>query len=84
MSATGVLAAQNTPSRPKFEAASVKPAERCSMENTIDDSRIALSGDPLNLVLMEAFNLKMDQMTARYMAGRRLHRDQRQTAGRRE
>jgi uncharacterized protein (TIGR03435 family) len=62
VSAIGVLAAQNTAAPLKFEAASVKPAERCSMENSIDDSRIALNGDPLNVVLMEAFKVKMDQI----------------------
>ena len=61
ISAIGILAAQ-TPTLPKFEAASVKPAERCSMENTIDDSRIALNGDPLNVILISAFKVKLDQI----------------------
>ena len=53
----GTLAAQS-----KFEAASVKITDRCSMQNTIDPGMIALNGDPLNVVLMEAFNAKMDQI----------------------
>ena len=47
---------------PKFEAASVKRADRCSMENSIDPGRIALIGDPLKVILKEAFNVKMDQI----------------------
>jgi uncharacterized protein (TIGR03435 family) len=32
------------------------------MENTVDPGMIALHGDPLNVVLMEAFKVKMDQI----------------------
>jgi uncharacterized protein (TIGR03435 family) len=32
------------------------------MENTIDNSRVALNGYPLNIVLMEAFKVKPDQI----------------------
>jgi uncharacterized protein (TIGR03435 family) len=56
LSATGTLAAQ------KFEAASVRVADRCSMENTVDAATIGLHGDPLNVVLMTAFNVKADQI----------------------
>ncbi len=56
VAAVGVLAAQ------KFEAASVKVADRCSLENTIDATTVGLHGDPLNVVLMTAFNVKGDQI----------------------
>jgi uncharacterized protein (TIGR03435 family) len=46
----------------KFEEASVKRADRCSMQNSMDPGRIALNGDPLKVVLMEAFKVKMDQI----------------------
>jgi uncharacterized protein (TIGR03435 family) len=54
--------AQNPADRPKFEAASVKVADQCSMENSVDPGRIALIGDPLKVILKEAFNVKMDQI----------------------
>lgn len=57
-----VLAAQNA-DQSRFEAASVRVADRCSVENTVDAGRIALHGDPLNVVLMEAYGVKMDQIT---------------------
>ena len=55
--------AQPSPVAPKFEEASVKRTDRCSMENSVDPGRIALNGDPLKVVLMEAFSVKMDQIT---------------------
>jgi uncharacterized protein (TIGR03435 family) len=54
---------QNAADQPKFEAASVKRADRCSMENSLDPGRIALIGDPLKVVVKEAFNVKIDQIT---------------------
>lgn len=60
--AISVLTAQNV-NQPRFEAASVRVADRCSLENTVDAGRIALHGDPLNVVLMEAYGVKMDQIT---------------------
>jgi uncharacterized protein (TIGR03435 family) len=48
--------------QPRFEAASVKPAERCSMQNSFDPGLITLNGDPLKAVLAEAFHVKMDQI----------------------
>lgn len=48
--------------QPKFEAASVKRTDRCSMENSMDAGMIAFKGDPLKPVLMEAFKVKMDQI----------------------
>jgi len=46
----------------RFEEASVKATDRCSLQNSIDPGRIALNGDPLNLVLKEAFNVPMDRI----------------------
>jgi uncharacterized protein (TIGR03435 family) len=48
--------------QPRFETASVKPADRCSMQNSIDPGMITLNGDPLKVVLAEAFGVKMDQI----------------------
>jgi uncharacterized protein (TIGR03435 family) len=55
--------AQSLTVPPKFEEASVKPTAKCSMQNSINPGRVALNGDPLKLVLMEAFKVKMDQIT---------------------
>jgi uncharacterized protein (TIGR03435 family) len=59
--AISVLTAQNV-DQPRFEAASVRVADRCSLENSVDAGRIALHGDPLNVVVMEAYGVKMDQI----------------------
>jgi uncharacterized protein (TIGR03435 family) len=48
--------------QPKFEAASVKRTDRCSLDNSADAGMIAFKGDPLKAVLMEAFKVKMDQI----------------------
>jgi uncharacterized protein (TIGR03435 family) len=48
--------------QPKFETASVKPADRCSLQNRIDPNLVTLNGDPLNVVLAEAYKVKMDQI----------------------
>ena len=48
--------------QPKFEAASVKRTDRYSLENSVDPGMIAFKGDPLKVVLMEAFKVKMDQI----------------------
>jgi uncharacterized protein (TIGR03435 family) len=45
----------------KFEAASVKPSQ-CRVENAIDPGMVALHGDPMNVFLMEAFKVKVDQI----------------------
>jgi uncharacterized protein (TIGR03435 family) len=55
--------AQSVTIPPRFEEASVKPTDRCGMQNSIDPGGIALDGDPLKLVLMEAFKVKVDQIT---------------------
>jgi uncharacterized protein (TIGR03435 family) len=48
--------------QPKFETASVKRAERCSIQNSLDPGMIALNGDPLKVVLMEAFQVNIDHI----------------------
>lgn len=45
-----------------FETASVKRAAQCSMRNSIDPSRVALMGDPVSVLLSEAFDVKPDQI----------------------
>ena len=49
--------------QPRFEVASVKHADRCSGEHSMDPGMISLNGYPLKVVLQEAFNVKMDQIT---------------------
>jgi len=46
----------------RFEAASVKRTDRCSVENSIDPGIVSLRGDPLSVVLAEAFKVKMDDI----------------------
>lgn len=46
---------------PKFEAVSVKP-DHCSLQNSMDPGIIALRGDPLKVILSEAFKVKMDRI----------------------
>ena len=48
--------------QPKFDVVSVKHADRCSMENSIDPGMIALNGDPLSVILKEAFNVNLDRI----------------------
>jgi uncharacterized protein (TIGR03435 family) len=48
--------------QPRFEAASVKPTDRCNVENSVDPGMIRLNGDPLKVILREAFSVKMDQI----------------------
>lgn len=50
--------AQSLTAPPRFEEASVKHTDRCSMQNSVDPGQIALNGDPLKVVLMEAFKVK--------------------------
>ncbi|MGD0871907.1 MAG: TIGR03435 family protein [Bryobacteraceae bacterium] len=62
LSAISAFAAQNAPDQPKFETASVKRTDQCSMENSVDPGMITLKGDPLKPILMEAFKVRMDQI----------------------
>ena len=48
--------------QPTFEVASVKRTDQCALQNTIDPAMIALHGDPLRVILMTAFAVKMDQI----------------------
>jgi len=49
-------------SQPQFETAAVRHSEKCTLQNLIDPGMVALHGDPLNVVLMEAFRVKIDQI----------------------
>jgi uncharacterized protein (TIGR03435 family) len=46
----------------KFEVASVKRTDQCSLNKSIDPGRVVLDGFPLNIVIAEAFSVKMDQV----------------------
>jgi len=61
-SAVFAVAPLTAADEPKFEAASVRRTERCTMETTVDPSRIALIGVPLKVVLREAYGVKLDQV----------------------
>ena len=54
--------AQTAPIQPKFEVASVKRTEQCLGGNSIDPGSVALRGMPLKLVLMYAYEVKIDQI----------------------
>ncbi len=60
--ATGIADAQNAPMQAKFEVASVKRADQCGGRNSIDPGAVTFRGVPLKGVLMEAFQVKMDQI----------------------
>ena len=62
LSAICTLTALMGADQPRFETASVKRADRCSVQNSIDPGMVALNGDPLKVVLAEAFHLKTDQI----------------------
>lgn len=47
---------------PRFEAASVKRAEQCSMETSVDPGRVTLIGVPMQVILKEAFSVNLDQI----------------------
>jgi uncharacterized protein (TIGR03435 family) len=46
----------------QFDAASVKRADRCFMQNKIDPGILTLNGFPLTVALAEAYGVKMDQI----------------------
>ncbi len=48
--------------QPKFETASVKTIDRCVFQNSVDPGMVALNGDPLSVLLTEAFKMKRDQI----------------------
>jgi uncharacterized protein (TIGR03435 family) len=62
LSAICAITALHGADQPRFEAASVKSTDRCSMQNSIDPGMITLNGDPLKVILAEAFHVKMDQI----------------------
>lgn len=63
LSAIFMVTPLNASDQPKFEAASVKPANRCSAQNLMDPGRVTLNGDPLNVVIKEAFQVqRLDQI----------------------
>jgi uncharacterized protein (TIGR03435 family) len=60
--ATYYAGAQNAPVQAKFEVASVKRADQCSLGRTIDPRSVTLRGTPLKPLLMQAFNVKLEQI----------------------
>jgi len=52
----------SAPKPAEFEVASVKRAEGCALERTIDAGSVTLRGVPLKPVLREAFKVRMDQI----------------------
>lgn len=60
--ATCIANAQSAPAQPQFEVASVKRADECRFNTSIDPGSIALLGVPLKPVLMEAFKVKTEQI----------------------
>jgi uncharacterized protein (TIGR03435 family) len=58
----GIANAQNAPAQPQFEVASVKRADQCRFNTSIDPGSVALLGVPLKPVLMEAFKVRTDQI----------------------
>lgn len=58
----GVITAPQCAAQLRFETASVKAAEQCNFQNSIDPGMIALNGDPLSVLLTEAFKVKRDQI----------------------
>jgi uncharacterized protein (TIGR03435 family) len=61
--ATYIANAQNAPLQPKFEVASVKRTDRCFAANpSIDPGSVTVKGVPLKPLLMEAFQVKMEQI----------------------
>jgi uncharacterized protein (TIGR03435 family) len=61
--ATCIANAQKAPLQPRFEVASVKRTDRCGGGGrSLDPGSVALNGMPLKPVLMEAFQVKIDQI----------------------
>ncbi len=59
---TLLAAPQAGQGQPRFEVVSVRRAERCALEHSIDGSLVNLNGFPLTVVIMEAFKVKMDHI----------------------
>jgi uncharacterized protein (TIGR03435 family) len=62
VSTTLNVIAQNAPPQPKFEVVSVKRADQCSLSRTMDPRSVSLRGLPLKPILMQAFNVRLDQI----------------------
>jgi uncharacterized protein (TIGR03435 family) len=54
--------ARDSAAQPKFETASVKQMERGVIHNSLGPGTVVLRGDPLRVVLMEAFGVKTWQI----------------------
>src|SRR5664279_1179335 len=62
LSAICAIAALTAADQPKFEVASVKRTERGIIKNSLGPGTVTLKGDPLKIVLMEAFKVKTYQI----------------------
>ena len=60
--ALSAVTALQAADQPKFETASVKRAERCEYNTSIDPGSVTLKGVPLKPVLVEAFKVRTDQI----------------------
>ena len=56
------LAALSAQDLPKFETASVKRIECGTIHNTLSPATVSLHGDPLKIVIAEAFKVKLEQI----------------------
>jgi len=63
LAAISALAAQNAPSQPKFEVASVKRVQGGDIKTSLDPGILTLKGLPLKVALWQAFQVPMDQIT---------------------
>lgn len=58
----GIATVEGEENRPKFETASVKRIDRGVIHNSLGPGTVMLRGDPLKVVIMEAFKLKTYQI----------------------
>ena len=62
LSAICAIATLNCADQPKFEVASVKRMDRGIIHNSMGPRTVTMRGDPLKVVLMEAFKVKAYQI----------------------
>src|ERR1035437_9953002 len=62
LSAICAITALTASDQPKFEVASVKRMDRGIIHNSMGPGTVTLKGDPLKIVLMEAFKVKSYQI----------------------
>jgi uncharacterized protein (TIGR03435 family) len=62
LSAICAISSLTAADQPKFEVASVKRTERGIIKNSMGPGTVTLKGDPLKVVLMEAFKVKLYQI----------------------